>query len=210
VNLETPADVTLLALGDSYTIGEGVTPDQRWPVRLTTLLRTHRIRVTDLKIVAQTGWTTEELSRAITGETLANRYDLVTLLIGVNDQYRGETPDAYRVQFRALLSRAIRLAGLVESRVIVISIPDWGVTPFAASRDASRISAEIDAFNAVNKEEADRVGARYVDVTPVSRRAAQDPSLLASDGLHPSGLMYAAWSRLLLPVMQEALGRSGL
>ena len=123
----------------------------------------------------------------------------MSLLIGVNNQYRGGDLDTYRAEFRELLARAIGFAGGQPGRVIVLSIPDWGVTPFADGRDRAKIGSEIDRFNEVNREETERAGTRYVDVTPLSRRAAQDPALIAPDGLHPSAKMYAGWADLVLP-----------
>lgn len=195
-----------LALGDSYTIGEAVDPAGRWPARLTALLRETGIDAADPQIIAVTGWTTDELSSGIGAANPRGTFDLVSLLIGVNNQYRGRGAEEYREQFAALLQRAIRFAGGAPSRVIVLSIPDWSVTPFAAGRDRAAIAAAIDTFNAVNREEAGRAGARYVDVTPISRLAADDPSLIAADGLHPSGKMYTEWAKLTLPMAREALG----
>jgi lysophospholipase L1-like esterase len=207
-----PAEIRILSLGDSYTIGEAVGENERWPVRLAAMLRARGIAVADPTIIARTGWTTDELSSGIDGArpAPAGPYDVVTLLIGVNNQYRGRSADEYRQQFQALLTRAIGYAGSRPSHVIVLSIPDWGVTPFAArsGRDAATIAAEIDAFNAINRDEATRAGARYADVTPTSRRATADPGLVAPDGLHPSAAMYAEWARLMLPVTLAALGRS--
>ena len=197
-----------LALGDSYTIGESVTPEERWPVQLATLLRAEGLDVGDPTLIASTGWTTDELSAAIDRANPQGTFDLVSLLIGVNNQYRGRGQDEYREQFAALLQRAIGFAGGNPARVLVLSIPDWGVTPFAArlERDPAAVAADIDAFNAINRAETERPGAHYVDVTPFSREAAHDPSLLADDGLHPSGRMYAEWARLALPAAREALG----
>jgi lysophospholipase L1-like esterase len=203
----TPAaEVRILALGDSYTIGEGVAADDRWPVRLAAMLRARGITVADPVIIARTGWTTDELSNGIDTARPAGSYGLVTLLIGVNNQYRGRSTDEYRTQFRALLARAISFADSKASRVIVLSIPDWGATPFAQGRDRTRIATEIDAFNAINRDETVRAGARYVDVAPMSRRAAAEKTLVAGDGLHPSAAMYAEWATLVLPVAVEALG----
>jgi lysophospholipase L1-like esterase len=201
------AEVRVLALGDSYTIGESVGADERWPVRLAAMLRARGVRVAEPIIVAKTGWTTDELSRGVDAANPTGPNELVTLLIGVNNQYRGRSTDEYRDQFRALLARAVAFAGAQSSRVVVLSIPDWGVTPFANGRDRPRIAREIDAFNAINREETTRAGARYVDVTPISRRAASDPSLTAADGLHPSGAMYAEWAQAALPAVVAALGR---
>jgi lysophospholipase L1-like esterase len=197
-----------LALGDSYTIGESVAPEERWPVQLGALLRAEGLDVGGPTLIATTGWTTDELSAAIDRANPQGAFDLVSLLIGVNNQYRGRGQDEYREQFAALLQRAIGFAGGNPARVLVLSIPDWGVTPFAArlERDPAAVAADIDAFNAINRAETERPGAHYVDVTPFSREAAHDPSLLADDGLHPSGRMYAEWARLALPAARAALG----
>ena len=193
------SEVRILALGDSYSIGESVSAAERWPMQLAEGLRDRGLRVATPMIVAQTGWTTEELAVAISAQRLAGQFDIVTLLIGVNNQYRGRPLDEYRREFAALLARAIGFAGDCADRVLVLSIPDWGVAPFAAGRDPARIAAQIDAFNDVNRQEAERAAAQYVDITPVSRRASKDPSLIADDGLHPSATMYAEWAQLVLP-----------
>jgi lysophospholipase L1-like esterase len=199
--------VRILSLGDSYTIGEGVDATDRWPARLASRLRESGMVVDDPVIIAQTGWTTDELSSAIDSARPDRDYDLVTLLIGVNNQYRGRSLDEYEVEFRTLLRRAIGFAGTQPSRVVVISIPDWGTTPFASrsGRDVSRIGAEIDSFNAVGRAEASGAGAKFVDVTAISRRASEDRSLIAGDGLHPSRAMYEEWATVILPVAIEAL-----
>jgi lysophospholipase L1-like esterase len=197
----------ILSLGDSYTIGEAVDTADRWPVRLAIRLREKGIAAADPVIIAKTGWTTDELDRAIDAAPPDAQFDLVTLLIGVNNQYRGRSSDEFRSQFRGLLDRAISYAGGQAPRVLVISIPDWGVTPFAAEsgRDVVRIGREIDAFNAVCRDEASRAGARFVDVTAISRRARNRRELIAGDGLHPSGAMYEEWAAEVLPVALEAL-----
>jgi lysophospholipase L1-like esterase len=201
-----PAALRYLALGDSYTIGEGVAPEERWPHHLARLLAMRGVPIARPEIIATTGWTTDELQAGIDAATLSPPYDLVSLLIGVNNQYRGRSLDEYRRQFRTLLGRAMGLAGDSAGRVIVVSIPDWGVTPFAEGRDRARIGAEIEQFNAVGREEAGRAGARYVDVLPTSRLAAGAPHLSAADGLHPAGAMYALWADLALPHALAALG----
>ncbi|MCU0488813.1 MAG: SGNH/GDSL hydrolase family protein [Anaerolineales bacterium] len=188
-----------LALGDSYTIGESVPVDQRWPVQLADRLRDAGLMVEEPVIVARTGWTTTELQAGMTQAGLQGSYDLVSLLIVVNNQYRGYPTTAYRQEFRQLLAQAIQFAGGDPKRVIVLSIPDWGVTPFARGRDPVQIAGEIDTFNAINREETQAAGAAYIDVTPISRQAVNQPSLIAGDGLHPSGEMYAAWVELVLP-----------
>jgi lysophospholipase L1-like esterase len=193
-----------LALGDSYTIGESVAGNERWPNQLAALLRAEAIAVGDPEIIARTGWTTDELSRAIDDAGPEGPFHLVTLLIGVNNQYRGRDAAEYRRQFSELLDRAIAFAGGDPQKVIVVSIPDWGVTPFAKDREPEKIAREIDRFNAINREETARAKARYVDVTTVSRLRAE---LIAADGLHPSGEMYAEWAKLVLPHAREVFGR---
>ncbi|SEM45079.1 Lysophospholipase L1 [Luteibacter sp. UNCMF331Sha3.1] len=193
-----------LALGDSYTIGEGVPEEGRWPVQLAARLRERGIDVDAPRIVATTGWTTDELSAAIDGAGLHGRWGLVTLLIGVNNQYRGRPASEYRTQFLALLERATAFAGDAR-RVVVVSIPDWGVTAFAEGRDRATIASEIDTFNAIARDETLRMHARWVDVTPASRRAGAAPGMLVDDGLHPSAAQYATWVEAILPEAQAAL-----
>jgi lysophospholipase L1-like esterase len=212
-DLCTPKDthtMRYLALGDSYTIGESVDPSERWPAQLTARLRERGFTLADPIIIATTGWTTDELSHAIVQTQPLGPFDLVTLLIGVNNQYRGRSEDEYRQQFHALLQRASAYAGNDPARVIVLSIPDWSVTPFASALGAeesslTRIARQIDRLNAINRVETERSGARYIDITSISREAARDRSLLAGDGLHPSGKMYAAWVQLIEPIACEGL-----
>jgi len=182
-----------LALGDSYTIGESVAEADRFPNQLARTLGTPAPR-----IIARTGWTTDELDAAIDTADVSGTYDLVTLLIGVNNQYRGRDAEEYRREFVALLSRAIGFAGGDPQKVIVVSIPDWGVTPFAEGRDRAKIAAEIDRYNAINREEAERAGARYAAITAISR--GSDPALVAPDGLHPSGKQYGQWAKVIAPL----------
>lgn len=199
--------LSFLALGDSYTIGEGVDQKDRWPVSLAASLTARGIAVLSPRILARTGWTTDELYDAIVAERIPGRFDLVTLLAGVNDQYRGYGVERYRASFDILAHAGLAFAKL-PGRVIVLSIPDWGVTPFADNRDRAAIGREIDNFNGVARETASRVGARFVDITPTSRLAATDRTLLAGDGLHPSAAMYDRWVEQVLPVAIEALGAS--
>ena len=196
--------IRYLALGDSYTIGESVTPMERWPVQLATQLHAHGLALADPLIIARTGWTTDELQARIERQPSQGPFDLVSLLIGVNNQYRGRSSEEYRTQFRQLLHTAITYADGHAAHVIVLSIPDWSVTPFAAGQPRAAIAATIDRFNAINRAEAVQAGAHYVDVTPVSRQALQDASLLATDGLHPSGKMYTQWVALVLPTALAA------
>jgi lysophospholipase L1-like esterase len=199
-----------LALGDSYTIGEGVPKSGRWPVQLAHALRADGIPMADPRIIAQTGWTTDELDAALDAAHPLAEYDLVSLLIGVNNQYRGRSVDEYRMQFTGLLERAIGFAQGRHERVLVLSIPDWGVTPFAreAARDVERIAVEIDAFNAAAQEVCRTRGVAFVDITAVSRARGAEPTMLAEDGLHPSATLYNEWMRLALPVVRamEAAG----
>ncbi len=201
-----------LALGDSYTIGEGVSPNETWPFQLARRLRAEGIALADPVVVARTGWTTGELQAGIDRADPQGPFALVSLLIGVNDQDRGWKLEAYRVHFAALLSQAVAFAGDLPTRVIVLSIPDWGVTTFARrdGHDADQVAREIDVFNAANREETARQGAVYVNVTTISRQAATLPVWIADDGLHPTGAMYGAWVKILLPVVKDMLrGREG-
>jgi lysophospholipase L1-like esterase len=199
--------INYLALGDSYTIGESVPEKERWSNQLAAMMQsfpqfTKSIEVT---IIARTGWTTSELWDGIQAREISPPYDLVSLLIGVNNQYRGYDINEYREQFVFLLNKSVEYAGGDPNRVIVLSIPDWGVTPFASGRDREQIAQEIDEFNAVNRAETENAGAHYVDITPISREAANDSSLIAPDGLHPSGKMYAEWASLALPIVLKIL-----
>jgi lysophospholipase L1-like esterase len=198
-----------LALGDSYTIGEDVAEAGRWPVQLATLLRADGIAVDPPLIVARTGWTTDELAAAMDAAELARGYDLVSLLIGVNNQYRGRPLDEYEAQFTALLARAIALAGHRTGRVLVLSIPDWGVTPFAAAsgRDVARIAAELDAFNRAAAAICAGRGVAFVDITHISRDPGARADMLATDGLHPSAAQYALWAKYALPTARALLAR---
>jgi len=199
------AELRILALGDSYTIGEGVADAHRWPVRLADMLRDRGLNVGTPRIIARTGWTTDELSAAIDAANPDPDYDLVTLLIGVNNQYRGRGDEEYRAHFQTLVNRATAFARGKAARVLAVSIPDWGVTPFATGRDRPAIARAIDRFNAVSREETRRAGAHYADITPISRRALGDASLIAADGLHPSATMYAAWLDVIFPLALRIL-----
>ena len=196
-----------LALGDSYTIGEGVGERERWPWQLVQALRAGGLSVADPEIIATTGWTTDELAQAIGRANPRPAFDLVTLLVGVNDHYRGRDARGYADAFGKVFNLAVRLGRGDSRRVVVVSIPDWGVTPFAAAdpRGTATIAAEIDQFNSIGRREAATAGASFVDITPASRAAAGDTRLLASDGLHPSGAMYGCWAALIAPAARAAL-----
>lgn len=202
----TPASAPprYLALGDSYTIGEAVAAGGRWPALLVRGLRQAGLLIDEPQIVAVTGWSTDELAHGMDEASLASAYELVTLQIGVNNQYRGRPVDDYREQFARLLARAIMLAGGRSGRVVVVSIPDWGVTRFAGEqgRDRTLIAAELDAYNALARDETRRRGAHFVDITDISRTC---PGLVADDGLHPSAAQYALWVERIAPVANAAL-----
>ncbi len=200
-----------LALGDSYTIGEGVAPADRWPHLLAARLIADGLPIAseEPEIVARTGWTTDELAAAIAEAKPRGPYDLVTLLIGVNDQYRGRSVEEYRPNFERLLGTAVSFAGGDPARVIVLSIPDWGVTSFAAAEERfepRRIAREIDAYNAAAKALTEAAGASFLDVTEETRQAGRNEGELVGDGLHPSGRQYARWASAALPLARRALG----
>lgn len=193
-----------LALGDSYTIGEAVSTQQCWPAVLVQRLRRAGVMIDDPSIIAVTGWTTDELAQGMDTTPLAQPYDMISLQIGVNNQYRGRPAGEYRSQFASLLARAVTLAGDHPAHVVVVSIPDWGVTHFAheQGRDRAQIARELDVYNAIARDETARAGAHFVDITGISRRY---PVLVASDGLHPSAAQYALWVDAILPVARAAL-----
>lgn len=190
-------ELRYLALGDSYTISESVAVSERWPVQLTRLIREQGVKISEPEIVARTGWTTTQLAAEINIRSPKGPFDIVTLMIGVNNQFRGFDLGDYRAEFSNLLDTAVALAGGELANVIVISIPDYGVTPFAAGLDDDLIAREIDLFTSVNQEEAIKAGVAYVDVTSISRQAKTDLSLVAADGLHPSGNMYGRWAEVI-------------
>ena len=197
-----------LALGDSYTIGEGVDEGGRWPVQLAAALRQLQVPLRDPRIIATTGWTTDELDHALDAAALTDREcDLVTLLIGVNDQYRRRPLPEYATGFDALFHRAELLSKRGADGVVVLSIPDWGVTPFAAKegRDAAQIAHELDAYNAHARTLCEAHGVRFVDVTTASRTLGAGNGMLVDDGLHPSATQYAEWTRRALPAARAAL-----
>ena len=196
-----------LALGDSYTIGEGVADAGRWPMQLARAMCENGIAIADPRMLAQTGWTTDELAAAMDAAEPLGEWDFVSLLIGVNDQYRGRGVEEYIGGFTGLLQRAIALADGRARRVLVLSIPDWGVTPFArdSGRSLQHIANALDAYNAAAEEICAAHGAAFVDITRVSRLLGAQPAMLADDGLHPSAAMYAEWTRLALPVARGLL-----
>jgi len=194
-----------LALGDSYTIGESVPIYESFPYQTVQLLRKAGYGLYAAEIVAKTGWTTDELQTGIASSQLLTSYDVVSLLIGVNNQYRGRSLQEYTAQFDALLKQAISLAGNQAQHVFVLSIPDWGVTPFAADKNGMAIGQEIDVFNATNKLYAEKYSVNYIDITAGTREAANDSTLLAADQLHPSGREYARWAMKLSEGIQKII-----
>jgi len=198
---------TYLALGDSYTIGEAVSLPHSFPYQTVQILRSEGWAMAAPEIIAKTGWTTDELSDALQGYVFSRHYDLVTLLIGVNNQYRGRSVETYAPECEALLVRAIELAQGSAERVFVLSIPDYGVTPFAREKElnAVRIAAEIDQYNAVARALAAQYKCHFVDITPGTREAATDSALLASDGLHPSETDYRRWALMLAAGIRKQL-----
>lgn len=194
-----------LALGDSYTIGEGVPSEQRWPNYLVEFLRQRGLHLGDPEIIARTAWTTDELMDAIPEAAPAGPFDLVSVMIGVNDQYRSRPLDQFESSFLPLLDQAIGFAGGHAGRVIVVSIPDWGASPFAEGRDRALISREIDDYNERGRALAEARGARWHDITVLSRRVADDPALVVDDKLHPSGEMYRLWALSLVEPVEAML-----
>ncbi|MGI4873349.1 MAG: SGNH/GDSL hydrolase family protein [Janthinobacterium lividum] len=202
----TGTAIPYLALGDSYTIGEGAAEADRWPVQLAAMLREQGQPVAAPDIIARTGWTTSELQDAIAASgNHRTDYGLVSLLIGVNNQYRGQSVALYRAEFRALLATAQQYAGGWASRVVVLSIPDWGQTPFAEGQDAGRIGQEIDQFNAVARQECQQAGVAFVDITPLTRASDPDRSQITPDGLHYTGPQMHRWATAALPTVQALL-----
>ena len=208
---ETPITVAkdtlnYLALGDSYTIGQSILEIDRFPVQLTKMLQKESILIKLPKIIAKTGWRTDNLSAAMDAAKLENNWDMVTLLIGVNNQYQGQNVVGYEQPFRELLQRAITLAKGKKERVFVVSIPDYAYTPFGKnSGNQQQISSEIDSYNAVNQKVTKELDVAYFNITPISREGLQDPDLVASDGLHPSGKMYTRWVELMLGEVKKVL-----
>ena len=198
------ATFTYLALGDSYTIGESVSENMRYPVQIIDSLFPNAGVDTTSRVIARTGWTTDELITAIEDEpNLSNKFDLVSLLIGVNNEYRNYPIDHYKIEFRKLLIKALNFAGNDRNKVFVVSIPDYAYTPFG--NGSQSISDGIDEYNAINKEIADEIGIQYFDITPISREGLNDTELVANDGLHPSGKQYTEWVKLMLPTLREKL-----
>lgn len=198
--------LSYLALGDSYTIGESVAPEDRYPAQVMRALCAEGYSCGEQPdIMATTGWTTRDLLRAMAANKPASGYQAVSLLIGVNNQYQGRSQAEYREEFTELLEQAIALAGDKPAHVLVLSIPDYSVTPFAQNRDTGYIAAQIDSFNLINARVAAASHVNYLDITAESRKAAIDRSLIAADGLHFSGKEYGIWANLMMPMMRTMI-----
>lgn len=193
--------ISYLVLGDSYTIGEQILLAESFPYQVVQILRSKGIEIYAPEIIAKTGWTTDELSVAIERTTFLKQYDLVSLLIGVNNQYRGRSADEYQKEFEGLLKKAICFAGNDPAKVFVLSIPDWGTTPFAEGRDRNSIAQEIDAYNEACKNSTEKYGSHFIEITRSQRKDNDMPGMLAADGLHPSGKEYAKWADKLAAAM---------
>jgi len=198
-------ELSYLALGDSYTIGESVANQDSFPKQLEKRLEVELNTTIQTRILAQTGWRTDNLLDAIATENLENSYDFVTLLIGVNNQYQGLSFVKYEEEFPELLKIAIQLAGNNPGRVVVVSIPDWGFTPFGNDRDQQKISSEIDNYNAYAKAESEVSEVRFVEITDITREGLDKPQLVASDGLHPSGEAYKLFTNRIAPIIADVL-----
>jgi lysophospholipase L1-like esterase len=196
---------TYLALGDSYTIGEQVSSDENFPHQTIALLKTQGIEVANPVIIATTGWTTDELAASIREHNITDTFSFVTLLIGVNNQYRGRDLENYKEEYTQLLDIAIRYANGHTQNVFVLSIPDWGVTPFAEGKDCAQIAKDIDAYNAAKKEITLAHKCHYIDITDSTRKNGTTAEYLAEDGLHPSGKEYKIWAERLAPEVAKVL-----
>ena len=195
----------ILALGDSYTIGTGILPFESWPHQLTRQLAASGMTAAHLRVLAQNGWTSANLLAALRGAAPTPGFDLVILLIGVNDQYNSIPPKQYHQRLSDLLSESIGRAGENSQRVLLLSIPDWSVTPFGKMLAGEHIASETRRLNAINLERSQAFNTHYLDITTVSHRATDDATLLAADGLHFSAKMYAQWVTRMLPVVRKIL-----
>jgi lysophospholipase L1-like esterase len=196
---------TYLALGDSYTIGEQTPIKENFPNQTVQLLRKQSLDVADPVIIATTGWTTDELAASISEHNIAETFSFVSLLIGVNNQYRGRSVENYRQEFTQLLDKSIAFANGHPGNVFVLSIPDWGATPFAEGRNRQEIASEIDRYNAACKEITLAHKCRYIEITASTREHGHDRNYIAGDGLHPSAKEYAVWAERLADVAGKTL-----
>ncbi|MEM6642914.1 MAG: SGNH/GDSL hydrolase family protein [Bacteroidota bacterium] len=204
--MDTHKQYSFLALGDSYTVGEAVAEEESWPMQLANRLQQDSIAL-NVQIVAETGWTTDELLSGIIKADIDKSFDLVSLLIGVNNQYRGLDEDQFEKEFKVLLDEAIKFANGNNHHVFVVSIPDYGVTDFVRKEglDPIKISRELDSYNAIAQKISILRDVTFVNISPLSRKAVDDPTLIAADGLHPSGAMYGQWVELMYQQVYQNL-----
>jgi len=196
---------TYLALGDSYTIGEAIELHVSFPYQVVQLLRKKGYNFFAPEIIAKTGWTTDELTEGFRNYEFLPKYDFISLLIGVNNQYRGREVIEYKQQFEELVKKAIELTHGRKDRVFIISIPDWSVTPFAKENDVEKISKEIDVFNSVNKAISIQYKVQYIEITSDSREAKEFPALVSKDKLHPSAIAYSKWAEKIAELFAAEL-----
>lgn len=202
---QNPLKLRFLALGDSYTIGEAVPQDQSFPFKLGNLIENQtRYSFSEIQVIAKTGWTTDELLDGIEVVKPKGPFDFVSLLIGVNNQYRGYSFEQYKIEFEQLLKKAISFTDGRKNRVFVISIPDYGCTPFGKEK-AEKIDKELKVYNQINKDHSEKQGITWIDIFEISKNALLDPSLIAEDQLHPSGKMYALWASAVFPFVKQKL-----
>tara|TARA_R110000868_G_scaffold142218_6_gene359413 strand:+ start:561 stop:1244 length:684 start_codon:yes stop_codon:yes gene_type:complete len=185
--------LTYLALGDSYTIGEAVAENERWPNQLADSLRKRGFVVEKPKIIAKTGWRSDNLIDAIHNNDPTEKYDLVSILIGVNNQYQEKSLEVFKNDLEVLIKLAIKYSKNGREGIFALSIPDYGVTPFASAKNPEKISEEIEAYNNASQAIFEKNGIHFFDICPISKEAKDSPELLAKDQLHPSGLMYQKW-----------------
>jgi len=198
-----PMNSKFLALGDSYTIGESVPEAERWPVQLARIMSERGQKTDAPRIIATTGWRCDQLKKAIEDAKLENDWGMVSLLIGVNNQYQKRTAESYAPEFEELLDMAVKLAGGKKENVFVVSIPDYGFTPFGKPKQAE-ITKAIDEFNNVNRNITAKKGIKYVEITDLTREGLAKPEYVAADGLHPSGKMYSLWvERILVALLPK-------
>jgi len=202
---ESNTTITYIALGDSYTKGEGVNADDNFPNQLIQRLHVEHVEVKKLTLIAETGWTTTNLIKALGSSATDSKYDLVTLLVGVNNQQKHLDINIYKTEFEEILKQALKLSGNRKERVVVFSIPDYSVTPYAQFLNPMLIQQEIDLYNTVNKELSEKYELTYLNVTTISRKAEEDLIYLAADELHPSAHMYMEWIDLIFPQIKEIL-----
>jgi len=208
INKTEGAKHTYLALGDYYVLGEGIDEHERWPIQLESALRGHEYHINYPYFVASKTWTVDQLLDRLKEEEFDKHYDLITLQIGVNDEFKKKSPAQFEKDFKALLEKLITLTGGKHGRIVVLGIPDWSATPYARSKKSDQldaIAASIDKYNQAIKKETIAIGSHFVDISDLSKKAAMNPALTSADGLHPSGAMYKSWVDKMYPVVLQAM-----